>query len=208
MKTKYHFIITLYILVYILYLIYLFTDCDDHIKVNNTGNKKIDIMPYWSCPDKSNKFSRISKFNKGDDSMGVLDKWSITHTTHGLIFFCIILFFHKHYFNNEYSNKFIYIALLFELIWEILENLPYIINKYRKSRNLYRDYVGDSIANAFSDMIFTLFGIIISYYLSIKDNKITSLKPLIFTILLFEIFTYFFIDDNIVINLYSLFIKK
>ena len=204
MKTKYHFIIILYILVYILYLIYLFTDCDDYIKVSKTGNDKIDNMPYWSCPDKSNKFSRISKFNKVEKSMGVLDKWSITHITHGFIFFLIILFFNKQYFNDNYSNKFIYIALLFELIWEILENSPFIIYKYRKSRNLYRDYVGDSITNVIGDIIFTLFGIIISYYLSIKDNKITSLKPLIYCILFLELFTYFLINDNVIINIYSL----
>ena len=204
MKTEYHFIIILYILVYILYLIYLFTDCDDYIKVSNTGDTKVDNKPYWKCADKSNKFSRISKFNKVEKSMGVLDKWSITHITHGFIFFLIILFFNKQYFNDNYSNKFIYIALLFELIWEILENLPSVIYIYRKSRNLYRSYVGDSIANVIGDIIFTLFGIIISYYLSIKDNKITSLKPLIYCILFLELFTYFLINDNVIINIYSL----
>jgi hypothetical protein len=203
MKTQYHFILIIYILVFILFLIYLFTDCDDYIKVLNTGNIKIDNMPYWVCPDKNNKFSRIKKFNKGDSSMGILDKWSITHITHGMIFFTILLDI-----NKKYSNKIIYISLFIELVWEILENLPYIINKYRRSRTIYRDYVGDSISNIVSDLIFTVFGIIIAYDLSIKPHMKPSLKPLFYVIIFFELLTYYLIDDNIIINLYSLFIEN
>ena len=205
MKTKYHFILILYILIFILYLIYLFTNCNDYIKIRNTGNDKIDKMPYWLCPNKSNKFSRLTKiYNKKRhlQSMGILDKWSITHLTHGLIFFTILLFI-----NKKYSNKLIYISLFLEFLWEVLENTKYIINKYRKSRNIYRNYVGDSVSNIVSDLIFTVFGIILAWKISIKPNTKPSLKPLLYSILFFELLTYFLINDNIVINFYSLFIE-
>ena len=79
-------------------------------------------------------------------------------------------------------------------MWEILENTPYIINKYRRSKvAMYRDYIGDSVANMVSDTIFTLFGLIIAWYLPFRMN-------LIFLLLL-EILTYIIMGDNLLKNI-------
>ncbi len=61
---------------------------------------------------------------------------------------------------------------------------------------MYRDYSGDSIANMISDTIFSLFGVILAWYL--------PMYMIIFFTIFFEILTYVIIDDNIVINIYSL----
>ena len=57
-----------------------------------------------------------------------------------------------------------------------------------------------------SDLLFTVFGIIISWNISI--NYKSPIQKLLFVTIFFELLTYFLIDDNIVINLYSLFIEK
>ena len=109
-KTNHHFYLIISINIFILLLIHILTDCKDYIKVMNTGNPKFDNKPYWVCPEINNKKSRITKFNcynKKLDSMTILDKWSITHTTHGLIIFTILLYFYK----NKPTHKLIYITL-------------------------------------------------------------------------------------------------
>ena len=47
-----------------------------------------------------------------------------------------------------------------------------------------------------SDTLFTLFGVMLVWYFPIK--------LIIVTLIFFEIFTYVLIDDNILINVYSL----
>ena len=63
---------------------------------------------------------------------------------------------------------------------------------------MYRNYIGDSVANMVSDIIFTLVGLIIAWYLPMYMN-------LIFLVFL-EILTYIIMGDNLLINIYTLFI--
>ena len=63
---------------------------------------------------------------------------------------------------------------------------------------MYRDYIGDSVANMISDILFTLFGLIIAWYLPMYMN-------IIFLILL-EILTYIIMGDNLLFNIYTLFL--
>ena len=195
MKIEYHFLLTFIVLVIILILLHIFSDCKDYLQVANTKDPRVDRRPIWLCHDENDKTSRIRKIyhhKRKLQSMGILDKWSITHTTHALIIFPILL-----YLNNYKRAPFIlYLTLFIEFLWEIFENTSFIINKYRRSRTLYRDYSGDSIANMVSDILFTLFGVMLIWYFPIK----LILVMLIF----FEVFTYVLIDDNILINIYSL----
>ena len=94
------------------------------------------------------------------------------------------------------SVSLLYWTILIEIIWEIFENTAFIINKYRRSRTLYRDYSGDSIANMISDTLFTLLGVAIVWHLPY------NMMLMVFVFL--EILTYILIDDNILINIYSL----
>ena len=194
MKIEYHFLFTFLILVCCLVILYIKYDCNDTIKISNTNDPRVDDKPIWLCPKENDKWSRIKHiyYKKPYQSMGILDKWSITHMTHGIIIFAILLYFN----NYKKTVALIYLSMIIEIIWEWLENTPYIINKYRRSRTMYRDYSGDSVANMISDVIFTLIGIILSWYLPIY--------MIILCILLFELVTYFIIDDNILINIYSL----
>ena len=63
----------------------------------------------------------------------------------------------------------------------------------------FGDYRGDSVANMVSDVLFTIFGLIIAWYLPPK-----SWLPII---IVSEILTYLIVNDNITKNMYHLFIK-
>ena len=49
-------------------------------------------------------------------------------------------------------------------MWEIIENTPYVINRYRKASNLSRNYPGDSIINSIGDILSMSIGFIITWY--------------------------------------------
>jgi len=92
----------------------------------------------------------------------------------------------------------IYYALFYEIMWEVIENTPFIINKYRKASNISRNYPGDSIINSIGDVISMGFGFIITWY-----------YPNIGYILLIlnELILYYLIKDNLLTNIYQIFFK-
>ena len=57
--------------------------------------------------------------------------------------------------SDEFS---FYFTLSLALIFEIVENSPYVINKFKKTEQ-YKQYKGDSLANITGDIIALILGI-------------------------------------------------
>ena len=198
MKPSVHFLLQVSFFIIILIYLYNKFDCDETLIMSDTNNPRIDERPIWLCPKKT-KISRLTHiYNQEhkEQSMGIFDKFSVTHLTHGFIFFWI---FYK-LNNNKKTMTIIYLSIFAEILWELLENTPYVIYKYRNAQvSMYRNYIGDSIANMVSDVLFTIFGLIIAWYLPPK-----SWLPII---IVSEILTYLIVNDNITKNMYHLFLK-
>lgn len=195
MKVEYHFLLIACVIVLSIVILYFGSDCKSVLRVADTNDPRVDLRPIWLCHDENEKSSRIKKLYSKErklQSMGVLDKWSITHITHGVMFYGILLYLN----NYKKSISLVYAVILIEILWEIFENTAFIINKYRRSRTLYRDYSGDSIANMLSDTLFTLLGLVLVWYLPF--NMILPVFVLL------ELLTYILINDTILINIYSL----
>jgi hypothetical protein len=195
MKVEYHFLLIACVLILSIVILYFVSDCKSVLRVANTNDPRVDLRPIWLCHDENDKSSRIKKLYSKErklQSMGILDKWSITHVTHGVMFYGILLYLN----NYKKSISLLYGVILIEILWEIFENTAFIINKYRRSRTLYRDYSGDSIANMVSDTLFTLLGLALVWHLPFK-----MIFP---AFVLLELLTYILIDDTILINIYSL----
>lgn len=80
-------------------------------------------------------------------SQHLLDPYSFTHLQHGLVFFWMITWlFPKWRFPWQ-----VWLALTLEAGWEILENSPMIINRYRTTTAAL-GYTGDSILNSLGDL--------------------------------------------------------
>ncbi|MFK8114951.1 MAG: DUF2585 family protein [Rubripirellula sp.] len=82
------------------------------------------------------------------NSQHLLDPYFFSHVLHGVLFFAVLYVLRKWVSDNARWL----IAIAIESGWEILENSPFIIDRYRAA-TISLDYYGDSIANSIFDII-------------------------------------------------------
>jgi hypothetical protein len=91
------------------------------------------------------------------------DPYSFTHLVHGIVFFGVLWLFRR-WIPLRWR---LIIALLVEVGWELLENSPFVINRFRAA-TVSLDYTGDSILNSVGDVTFCLLGFFLASRLSWK----------------------------------------
>lgn len=126
-----------------------------------------------------------------ETSQHFLDPYSLTHFIHGFLFYGLLYLALK---KQDLRWKFL-LAIFFESIWEILENSPLIINRYREATAAL-GYSGDTILNSFGDICSCALGFIAAKYLGLKKSIL-----LIFIIELSLLIT---IKDCLLVNIIML----
>lgn len=116
------------------------------------------------------------------NSQQLLDPYSFTHVEHGMIWYLI--------------TGSLWWSLLIESLWEIVENSPTIINKYRQS-SINQGYYGDTILNSMGDIL----SMAVGFWLATQLN---SLFSILLVMLGIEIFLYKWIGDNLFMNVKEL----
>ena len=89
------------------------------------------------------------------NSQHLVDPYALSHIEHGLGLSLVLAAF----FGSKLSlqTRTLIIAF-FETAWEIAENTPWMINRYREA-TISLDYFGDSILNSMSDFLMCLSGV-------------------------------------------------
>lgn len=126
------------------------------------------------------------------NSQHFFDPYSFTHILHGFLYFWFLTLI----VGKRLSLKWLlFLAILIESAWEILENTNSIIERYRTA-TLALDYYGDSVLNSFGDILSCAAGFIIA-------RKLGFLYSLILFVLV-EIILILWIHDSLVINIIQL----
>ncbi|QEG00514.1 hypothetical protein Mal15_45840 [Stieleria maiorica] len=97
------------------------------------------------------------EINSRHNSQHLIDPYFFTHVLHGILFFAV-LWPLRHWLTDRAR---VISAALVEAGWEILENTPMIIERYRQA-TISLDYYGDSIANSVADLLACLAGYMIA----------------------------------------------
>ena len=129
--------------------------------------------------------------SSSDTSQLFGDPYSFSHILHGIIFYAVLsLLFRK----MPVMQKLL-IAAGIEVAWEIIENTPLIIDRYRTATAAL-GYTGDSILNSLGDTLFCLLGFWIAW-------KWKWQWTLAFAVLI-EIIMALTIRDNLTLNVLML----
>jgi hypothetical protein len=86
------------------------------------------------------------------------DPYSFSHIAHGMLFYGLLWLVARRW---PVRYRFL-IALILEAGWEILENSPLIINRYREV-TIALGYEGDSVLNSLSDLLMMALGFLAAY---------------------------------------------
>jgi hypothetical protein len=124
-------------------------------------------------------------------SQNLLDPYSFTHMLHGVIFFWAL----RPLADRVPLAWRLVLAMSLEIGWEVLENSPWVIERYRQD-TASLDYTGDSVLNAAGDLFSTIVGFLVAARFSWK------VAAVIFVVV--ELALLFFVRDNLTLNVWML----
>jgi hypothetical protein len=126
-----------------------------------------------------------------ENSQRVADAYSFSHIAHGILFFGLLWLVAR---RLPVSYRFL-IAVLLEAGWEVLENSPLIINRYREA-TIALGYVGDSVLNSCSDIAMMALG----FWFASRTKTWVSVAA----VLAMEVFCLLWVRDNLTLNVIML----
>ncbi len=129
--------------------------------------------------------------NSAENSQHISDWYSFSHIIHGFLFFAAL----KWLLPRVPQGWRLVIATAAEASWEILENTPMVIDRYREATMAF-GYSGDSVLNSMSDCGMMIIGFLFA-------SRVRA-RIWISIAIAFELFTLWRIRDNLALNVLML----
>jgi hypothetical protein len=130
-----------------------------------------------------------------ENSQHLADWYTPSHIIHGFLFYGA-----GHLLRRRWPRLFplgvaVALAILVEGAWEVMENSPVIIDRYREV-TISWGYAGDSIVNSMADIAWMIVG----FFMASRLRWQVTLALALF----FEIFVGYMIRDNLTLNIMML----
>ena len=124
-------------------------------------------------------------------SQMLADWYSFSHIVHGLLFYAALWLVAPRW---PAGARFI-AALLIEAGWEVIENTPWVIDRYREATAAL-GYTGDSVVNSLADIAMMAIGFLAARKLPLWGS--------VLLVLVLELVPLFVIRDNLTLNVWML----
>lgn len=125
------------------------------------------------------------------NSQHLFDPYSFTHVLHGMVLCGLVWLV----FPRVRLVWRLWMATCIEALWEILENTPFIIQRYREA-TIGLGYTGDSIANSVGDMGCCVLGFVLARRLGVRYSILLFLAT--------ELLLLIWVRDNLTLNVLML----
>ena len=124
-------------------------------------------------------------------SQMLADWYSLSHIVHGLLLYAALWLVARRW---PVEWRFL-VALLVESAWEVTENTPFVIDRYRETTAAL-GYTGDSVINSLSDILMMCVG-----FLAARKLPVWVAVALLIAL---EVVPLFVIRDNLALNVWNL----
>ncbi len=126
-----------------------------------------------------------------ENSQRFADPYSFSHIVHGILFYAGLWLVAR---KLPVRHRLL-IALMLEAGWEMLENSPLIINRYREA-TISLGYVGDSVLNSLSDILMMTLGFLFAFRVPARVS--------VAAVILMEVGCALWVRDNLTLNIIML----
>lgn len=126
-----------------------------------------------------------------DNSQHIFDPYSFTHILHGFVFYALLALAVP----RLAVTWRLALALTIEAIWEVIENSPAIIERYRQA-TLALGYEGDTIVNSLADIFCCGVGFMLARRLGFRRSLVVFIAT--------EVILILWIRDSLILNVVML----
>ena len=128
-----------------------------------------------------------------ENSQHLSDWYTFSHIIHGFAFYLLFWAIGGR-FGWPLGLRLV-LAIVLESVWEIFENTPLVINRYR-SVTIALDYYGDSVLNSLADIA----AMVVGFFLAAR----LPVAVVVALTIAMELFVAYWIRDNLTLNIIQL----